>query len=87
MGLETMKQFDLDTCVCDSSISWSKELVMPMVSLTFWTKEPLIKMIESLNTTHADPVLQEIFAQEIQSLKSQWIDNQTTIPHFQSLVI
>jgi hypothetical protein len=51
-----MKQIDLDTSVHNSSISWSNELVMPMVLRTFWTKEPLQKMVESLNTTHADPV-------------------------------
>ncbi len=56
LGLETMKQNDLDTSVCDSSITWSNKLVMPMVLHTFWTKEHQQKMVESLNTTHADPV-------------------------------
>jgi hypothetical protein len=56
LGLETMKRIDLDTNVCDSSITWSNELVMPMVSRAFWTKEPLQKMLESLNATHADLV-------------------------------
>ncbi len=34
-----------------------------MISHTFWTKERLQKMVESLNTTHADPV-QESPSQE-----------------------
>jgi hypothetical protein len=51
-----MKQIDLDTSICNSSIFWSNELVMPMVSRTFWTKEHLQKRVETLNTTHADPV-------------------------------
>jgi hypothetical protein len=56
LGLETMKQIDLDTRICDSSISWSNKLMTPMVSRTFWTKECLQKMVESLNTIHADPL-------------------------------
>jgi hypothetical protein len=58
-----MKQIDLDTSDCGSSISWSNELVTPMVLHTFWTKEHLQNMVESLNTTHADPV-QESPSQE-----------------------
>jgi hypothetical protein len=34
LGLETMKQIDLDTSVRDSSISWSKHLMTLMVSVT-----------------------------------------------------
>ncbi len=64
LGLETMKQIDLDTSVCDSSIFWSNKLIMPMMSCAFWTKERLKKMVESLNTTHAGPVLQESPAKE-----------------------
>jgi hypothetical protein len=56
LGLEITKGIDLDTSVCNSSTSWSNKLVTPMVSHTFWTKEHLQKMVESLNTTHADPV-------------------------------
>ncbi len=35
LGLETMKQIDLDTSVHASSISWSNKLVTTMVSRTF----------------------------------------------------
>jgi hypothetical protein len=38
LGFETMKQIDLDTSVCDSSISWSNKLVTPIVLCTFLTK-------------------------------------------------
>jgi hypothetical protein len=47
LGLETMEQIDLDKSVCDSSISWSNELMTPMVSHAFWTKKCLQKMVES----------------------------------------
>ncbi len=63
LGLKTIQQINLDTSVCKSSISGSTKLVTPMVLRTFWTKEPLQKMVASLNTTHADPV-QESPSQE-----------------------
>jgi hypothetical protein len=63
LGLKTMKQIDWDTSVHDSSISWSRELMTLMVSCTFCTKDRLQKMVDSLNVTHADPVLHDSPAQ------------------------
>ncbi len=75
LGLETMKQIDLDTSVCNSSISWSNKLVTPMVSHTFWTNKSLQKMVESLNTTHADPVQES----PTQKKCSHWTHNGSSI--------
>jgi hypothetical protein len=63
LGLDTMKQIDLDTSVRNETISWSSELSTPMVPQSFWLKERMAKLIESTshkesndsNNGHKDP--------------------------------
>jgi hypothetical protein len=52
LGLDTMKQIDLDTSVRNETISWSNELLTPMVPQSFWSKERIAKLIES--TSHKE---------------------------------
>jgi hypothetical protein len=52
LGLDTMKQIDLDTSVRNKTISWSGELSTPMVPQSFWSKERMAKLIES--TSHKE---------------------------------
>jgi hypothetical protein len=89
LGLKTMKQIDLDTSVCNSSISWSNKLVTPMVLPTFWTKERLQKMVESLNTSHAD-LVQESPSQEslvIELTAAQQSDHHPTFSELGNLKV
>jgi hypothetical protein len=39
LGLDTMKQINLNTSVQNETISWSNELSTPMVPQFFWSKE------------------------------------------------
>jgi hypothetical protein len=63
LGLETMKQINLNTSVRNKTISWSNELSTPMVPQSFWSKERMAKLIESTshkesndsNNGHKDP--------------------------------
>ncbi len=75
LGLETMKWIDLDTSVCDSLISWSNKLMMLMVSRTFWTKERLQKMVESLNANTCRPSTRKSSTRK----SSPWTHNSSTI--------
>ncbi len=47
LGLETIKQINLDTSVRNETICWSNELSTPMVPQSFWSKERMAKLIES----------------------------------------
>jgi hypothetical protein len=63
LGLDTIKQIDLDTSVRNETISWSSELSTPMVPQSIWSKERMAKLIESTsykesndsNNGHKDP--------------------------------
>jgi hypothetical protein len=63
LGLDTMKQINLDTSVWNETISWSDELPTPMVPQSFWPKERIAKLVESTshkesndsNNGHKDP--------------------------------
>jgi hypothetical protein len=63
LGLNTMKQINLDTSVRNKTISWSGELSTLMVPQSFWSKERMAKLIESTshkesndsNNDHKDP--------------------------------
>ncbi len=47
LSLETMKRIDLDSSVINVSFSWRDELSTPMVPQSFWSKERIVKLIES----------------------------------------
>jgi hypothetical protein len=51
LGLNTMKQIDLDTSVSNETISWGNKLSIPMVTQSFWNKERMTKLIESISHT------------------------------------
>jgi hypothetical protein len=49
-----MKQINLATSVRNETISWGDKLSIPMVTQSFWNKERMTKLIESISHTN-DP--------------------------------